>query len=450
MPSPFATSMQIAYQTPDGLKIELWGLNILAITDSWDAALVRHDFINVDGAIVDNLGFHARQIRFTTYWFGDQATFPREYDSPTYENHFRFMNAATNSTGIISFSHPKYGTIKARIESLSAKHDDTQNYAEVEIGIVEDNIKTSTRVITNQDIEVVSEKLQADALNAEMDKLNADLEELGMSDSLKKFIDVLDKITAQINKASAVARKWMQAADNVVAQCEAFAANIEQAVTMVQTVVNYGPNIASRMVGTYQRVTDRIGALVETTNTLPSAITSAYSNTLNLLIDSVAPGPYQAMFQQQIRVIGAAKLGVIVARAFAADTRNRNAQARAAGFASFDLNGRRIGKPIPIELLTVYEIERSLYNLRALIQDAIDIDRNNDPIKNLAKELLLHVDQLKLKSLDIREVTIPNMPMHIVCMQFGLPYNQAGRIHKINAFPCPNFVQGSVSVYVQP
>ncbi len=41
-----------------------------------------------------------------------------------------------------------------------------------------------------------------------------------------------------------------------------------------------------------------------------------------------------------------------------------------------------------------------------------------------------------------------NMPLHLICLKYGLSYNDAEQLMGINHIPHPNFVSGEVNVYV--
>ena len=67
----------------------------------------------------------------------------------------------------------------------------------------------------------------------------------------------------------------------------------------------------------------------------------------------------------------------------------------------------------------------------------------------MADALKEHVNKIKLKRERIVTVRIQDpIPVHLLCMQYGLPYMAAERICAINNFWCPNFIGGEVKIYV--
>ncbi|KAF0145122.1 MAG: mu-like prophage DNA circulation protein [Nitrospirae bacterium] len=103
-----------------------------------------------------------------------------------------------------------------------------------------------------------------------------------------------------------------------------------------------------------------------------------------------------------------------------------------------------------MELLTINEIEKSLAEARSYIQEAIDASRGIDSLKKMAAALLDHANNIKLEREKIIKVEedVP-IPLHLVCLKHGLPYNDAERILAINSIKNPNFVSGEISIYAR-
>ena len=68
---------------------------------------------------------------------------------------------------------------------------------------------------------------------------------------------------------------------------------------------------------------------------------------------------------------------------------------------------------------------------------------SNDPKpEKLAENLLDHVNRIKLQREKIITIRVDNpLPVHMLCLQYGLSYMAAERVCAINDFWCPNFCQ---------
>jgi hypothetical protein len=99
-------------------------------------------------------------------------------------------------------------------------------------------------------------------------------------------------------------------------------------------------------------------------------------------------------------------------------------------------------------VLNVQQLERSLAEVRAEIQAAVELARGQESLKTAALALLEHVSQVKLERDRILMLTLENpLPLHLVCLRQGLPYRYAERILSINRIAHPSFTQGEVAVY---
>ena len=98
--------------------------------------------------------------------------------------------------------------------------------------------------------------------------------------------------------------------------------------------------------------------------------------------------------------------------------------------------------------MNVREIETTLYVAREMILTAVVLSRQNESLKKTARLLLQHVNIIKLERERIIRITLDNeMPLHLVCLKYGLPCQAAERILAINNISNPNFVSGSIDIY---
>jgi len=71
-------------------------------------------------------------------------------------------------------------------------------------------------------------------------------------------------------------------------------------------------------------------------------------------------------------------------------------------------------------------------------------------LKTMAVALLNHVNSVRLEREKMARVVLDNpMPLHLVCLKYGLPYQDAERLIRVNNIHAPNFTSGEVLVYVR-
>ena len=436
MPSPFKA------------QLDDWLINVLDISDAVKSNIIEHEFLDTDGALLESLGNGARVVKFKSFWFGSKSQDLTKH-SPTYDEHRNFLEAIADSFKTHTLIHPKYGTLSGKVRNPSIFHDDRKDYCEIDIEFVEDGLRTDVRVLSQIDMANFGAQQYAKILNGQLASTSAALSGAGIGDLATRAIDTAKSISSQVNSVTSKIRNFAKAADKFCTLVDSFATTVTQPALSALSAVNYIGSIPSKIVGTVQRAADRVEALVSAVETTPLQSAQAFNASWSSLVNSVADSAYKSVFVAQASCVGAAKLGSMMATAYAKDETNRAKLARAMTSPSFDPNGRRVGSAATIpDILSITEVERSLYESRSTIEAALLLDRLNQPLKDMAGELVRHVDDIKLRKQQIQSVTIPAMPLHVLCLQLGQPYQQVENLIKINTkYPCPTFVQGDLDIY---
>jgi len=101
------------------------------------------------------------------------------------------------------------------------------------------------------------------------------------------------------------------------------------------------------------------------------------------------------------------------------------------------------------QVMNINELESTLAIVRTRIEDAVNNAREMGSLKTMATALLTQVNSVRLERERMIDVVIDNiLPLHLVCLKYGLPYTDAERILKANNIQNPNFVSGEIQVYV--
>jgi hypothetical protein len=165
-------------------------------------------------------------------------------------------------------------------------------------------------------------------------------------------------------------------------------------------------------------------------------------------MDSIT-GENSTYFRSKILSIGAGVLSAKSGYLLQDDETLSKKAAGSEGTQVFDLNGRRIGTSLNSQVMSSTEMEALAYNIRSLIQEAIDADRNNQDLKNMANSIILYVDDVKLRRAQQINMLVNNIPLHMLCLNLGLDYQAAERLLKINpTIKNPTFCEGNLKVYV--
>jgi prophage DNA circulation protein len=138
------------------------------------------------------------------------------------------------------------------------------------------------------------------------------------------------------------------------------------------------------------------------------------------------------------------------AAVMAADEDNLRAQVTLEGSVTFDSQGNRLGKQVGGGAMpaTPDQVGRLVQASRQLISDAMPYTSAPQPMAELALALHRQYRDRLAQFETIREITVVvPTPLHLICLQHGLPYNTAERLALLNGMRNPSFTEGTVRLY---
>ncbi len=439
-------------------SLDQFTLECETIEDNFEKEIAEYEFPYLDGALLEDMGQKARSIRIRCYFWG-----------PEYENHKAFINHL-ESQELFEFVHPEYGSIWGCVKSVAVRHDDREKTAEIDILFVE-NLRTPGVIEIAGDPEIVSQteeafpqvqQEQTDGLTADM--LN-DMFAVGSPDlrnAVSKQLDPDQGILSQIAAASRKTRGYIRQIDSLEKKMLATATTVTNPANSLIGTISYAATMPGRLIGTMARAVERQARLLDNLRTSPARFIRSLKSSLQAMENSVDHLD-EAIYSfggrkiaeaarntaaRQLKTACAARLGLEAAYLYRDDQDARQAQKRGEKAASFDPLGRYLRPAAAGATMNVRDLEESLADVRDYIQDAVDQSREIPSLKNMAEDLLAHVNRVKIERERIVEVTLDNeMPLHIVCLKYGLPYNAAERIHAINKIKNPSFTGGTINIY---
>lgn len=383
----------------------LAGIPIKCMTaeDGFEKAISRQETPYVNGAQTDDLGLKARTVSLRCF-FSDE----------TYENHARIL-AAVKSLELLELVHPVYGLLKVRVERVVVRHDDGVQTAELEIGLVED---ASPAVLIMP-----------------WESVKAQVEQEFEESVAEQKRSVLQRITALGAKGAALC-------EVVIGRFEALLDGIANPANRLASLVDYGTDLPGRFVEAAAKAAERYAIAYQALRAAPAAFQSSLAAAL-LELAAAAEG-----FEDQAAAAGAARLAVEAADFYYTDEQARAGNSRAERRPGFDILGRRVGAELTTTLNAI-EIERLLELSNTAAQSALRGDRGNAAIKRMAADLYTAAARLKRSAENVKAVRVNDpTPLHVLCLQYGLPYNAAPRVLALNPqIKDPNRVSGEILIY---
>ena len=261
------------------------------------------------------------------------------------------------------------------------------------------------------------------------------------------------------------------------------------------SIINYGTSLPGRVIGAVARCLERYALLYSTFSSAPARFIDSMINGVGLLLNdsgtvksptAVTAANYSAQraaggtvsipgmgqtastntasncgvlaiasgpFQKTTIIAAASYVALQAAYLYKTDSTLRDAQKKIEGSQAFDALGNYtppdpLDPSLPDAPMTVGELESSLAAVRTCLQAAINLSRQSTSLKKQALQLQTHVSSVKLEREKMIQVQLDNpMPLHLVCLKYGLPYTAAKRLLTINNIRNPNCTSGQVNVY---
>lgn len=460
-------------------QLDGFGLEIETTDDAFEKAIVRHEYPFKDGALLEDMGQRARIVKFRCYFWDDGA------DHATYDKHIALLKHL-ESQEISELVHPKYGPLRGGIESISVRHDDRDRTAEIDIvfveGLLEDGGDTR-----HDDVEAGAEEAYSNGIEDQKQEFADDVKTaLGSEapDILTKALDPALGIVAQFQGVSIKARNYLKLVETYVGTLEATLNTIANPANSLVSIINYGTSLPGRVIGSVSRCVERYALLYDSLKSAPVRFVDSMVGGTKALAKSVSgqsttfsPSPSKtqtASFGKTTTIAAASHTALQTAYLYKADEVLRVARKKDESARAFDAEGNytapdalpvsaaaaapgavAVGAAVgvaavgaPWQTMTVNELESSLAAVRGILQEAINLSRQNTSLKQQALQLQTHVNSIKLEREKIIQVLLDNpVPLHLVCLRYGLPYNAAERLLTINKIRNPNCANGEVSVY---
>jgi prophage DNA circulation protein len=403
------------------------------IEDTFEKAIARYDYPYADGADLEDMGQKAHTIRVKCYFWDDA-------EQETYADHIDLIDSLEEKE-LIDFVHPKYGLLKGKIESIVVQHDDSIRKATLDISFVE-QMRGTLEDATESSVLSATEDAYQNGQDEQEQLLETDIKDaLPTADSgvATKILDADTGLLAQLQEFSGQARSFVGAVENYLSTSQAGVNQELSPINSLQATITYAENLPGRILGSQSGAVEKIARLFDSLWNSPrqflSQLDSAFGDLQNSYVNlgKAAAGQSAAeVMQKHLTITCAQRLALEAAAIYTADQ-----QASLDGDSDF-------------QVMNIRELEDTLAIVRARIEAAVEIARDMDSLKIMAAALLTQVNSVRLQREKMIKVTLDNpMPLHLVCLRYGLPYTDAERLVKVNNIKQPNFTDGEVSVYAR-
>ena len=383
-------------------------LQLETIDDTFEHAIAPYDYPYTDGADLENMGLRQHLIRIRCYYWDDA-------EQQTYADHTKLINLKSKEH--LDLIHPKYGLMKGEIESLVIFHDDSIRKATIDVSFIEQMRQTVSVAPAQSVLPAVEEAFQEGQTQ----------QASTLADDLKSYIPTQTKFL-------------VGSAEKYLALSDAMTNEMESPVNSLQAAITYSVNLPGRILGSTSGSLEKIARLFDSLWTSPSQfigkLNDAFTDLEDSYIDlaeSAAGEAASDVMAKHLTIACAQRLALEAAAIYADDE-----QAFKDGNTDF-------------QVMNINELESTLAIVRTRLEAAVEVARDIESLKTMAAALLTQVNSVRLEREKMIAVVLDNpMPLHLVCLRYGLPYTDAERLVKVNKnIQNPNFADGEVFVYAR-
>ena len=405
------------------------------LEDSFEKAIARHEYPFRDGADLEDMGQKARVIKIRCYFLNDN-----------YENHKTLINWLAMIDHDYELTHPQYGLVKGQVDSMVVRHDDRLETAEIDLTFVE-QMRGVIETVFSPPVDSGTEEAYIAGQDELAQEMESDIREALGADGTTLLEQELDETkTTFLEQYSVIARpvqEYVKKVDVYVAGLKARLNQISNPANGLASSISYATNLPGQVTRALAQMVERYAIGCNSLLAAPDRFLFSFTTGIREIEEAFED------FGKYTRIAKSQQAAVSIGSVFKNDQLNYQAQRQASQVATFGILGKPQKKiEAPDAILTVTEIENALALVRTYIQASVNESRGMTSLKVLATVLTDYVIEIKKTRPPLVSVSIAStMPLHLICLKYGLPYNDAEQLVAINRLRNPSFITGEVQVY---
>ncbi|HOX49889.1 MAG TPA: DNA circularization N-terminal domain-containing protein [Fibrobacteria bacterium] len=414
------------------ISVTIAGLHIdcVDLTDTWKHSIAKHEYPGQNGADLEWLGASAGEHPFKTVFIGMEAL-------AKYVELLQVLRKGAS----VQVEHPLHGTFPGMVESVTAKYDHRIDTAEVDFVVVQDTVKKELVFRPHLGDLAISTAQQA-IDQAVIPALRAPVAPASLPSvdfSSPTWADQLNALGLG-NKISGYVSRLGEA----VGRIAALRAAITSPVSAGFAALQFASDVPGQVVRQIAEFLDLFAGLRTAVDSPVLGAQRAIADLEALISQYAGTDIADAMLIQ-----GAIQGGISASQVMAADEDLLRAQVAIENSVSFDSRGNRLGVSPRIMPSTPIQVARLTLASRQLLLRAAQVSRAPDPLLSLALAIHRQYRDRLARFESIREITVDRpTPLHLICLQHGLPYQTAERLCRLNGMKNPSFTEGKVLIYV--
>lgn len=402
-------------------------LDIINVSDTIPYGIVVHEYPRSHKNTLEWMGQKTRKISINCA-FSEHLTLSDNWGNsakikPYYENHFSFLDYIKVNQEF-TFVHPVYGTLKGSVQNITVTHDDSINYAAITFDFLVLNNK-----VTNY-VKPITVQQSAD---------------------LKEVSDRNLNLAKSARTGAAVLQQWTANTQLSINTLRAYANSVTSPAKSIANTIYYASDLPSQLIEAINFAIDRAIQPIIAADTAPAATINnmivAITGLKNTFIKAF-PDRDTSNEQKWITILGASRVSYETAKIYEEDNKRNRQQKRQSTQRAFDAAGNYVGSTDFEETMTIDELDKTCFDIKSLIDGAIQLDREQPELKNQGMTIQRYVNQIKLnRERIITKTEVPLQSMHQIAVNNDLDYRRAEQLIKLNPrIHNPTFAWGDIKI----
>lgn len=414
------------------ITVTIAGLAIdcVDLSDNWKHSIARHEYPGQNGADLEWLGASAGEHPFKTVFIGLDAL-------AKYVDLLKVLRKGSS----VQVEHPLHGTFPGMVESVSARYDHRIDTAEVDFVVIQDSVRKD--IVFRPHLG----DLAIAAAQEEIDQGVVPALRAPIAPASLPAIDFADPTWADQLNAMGLGNKisgYVSRLGTVVGKISALRAAITSPVSAGFAALQFASDVPGQVVRQIAEFLDVFAGLRTAVDSPVLGAQRAIADLEALIAEYAGTDVADAML-----ILGSLQGGISASNVMAADEDILRTQVAIENSKSFDARGNRLGATVRVMPATPVQVARLTMASRQLLARAAAVSRAPQPLLTLALALHRQYRDRLARFETIREITVDRpTPLHLLCLQHGLPYQTAERLCRLNGMKNPSFTQGKVLIYV--
>ena len=414
-------------------RIDEYWLNIISIggsggvTGGFSRNVAVHDIPFSRRNLIQDNGSSTKTYTFTVAFQDAPPIAPgQELENrflPTFLSHLGFIQLLNSGNSLI-FQHPEEGVVDVKVESVSERYTSVVNYVEIDITLYRELDEVAARDVKYPvDENAASFRESTKANESKLQQIAKTLSPIAFQSQVAQYTNKLNSLLSDVNSVS----------------------------NSIINSINYVEGtIGDTLLAVNQTVDRMVQAQKDLVLSPATFINNLVTQSRSLAANFLDAGGIATTESILTLTMATSRIAVEIAETYVDDDVNGEKLLKNVGIQTFDNKGFYLGTPELIAVMTINELESTVSEFRKLVDDVIQLDRNNRDLLNQARTLQTYVDENKLDREKVITVSVGNeISIYALLNRFRLSYQEADKNLSLNPqIRNPNFMTGDVRLIV--